>query len=579
MAVNLSSLAGAGWQFFTDSGVPLSGGKLYTYAAGTTTPQTTYTSNTGLTANANPIILNSAGRLASDVWLTSSVNYKFVLKTSTDVTIGTYDNISGIEGNVLASLASTSSNAQGDALVGFKQSNSSGFLPGATARTVNTKLQESNSVKDFGAVGDGTTDDTAAFQAAALASTVVYIPSATYKISGTVTISRDGAVWFGDGTNASIITSSSTNLPMFNVNSGLSGVTIFSIKLTRSVAAVSGGDGIKTTTGSIGKALLQDLVIKNQYNGLALGPTDWSEVNSVTCENNKNIGFYVTNTASDGACQWSFNTCLAQMNASQGFLVQTQAGPSQMTVGTFKNCATFANSAVGMGFQGSAGVPLQGVRVIGGFMGEDGNHEIYLDTYGDQHLIDAVFVELAGTRTTGPTLTTPASNVGAGITVTVNNGGVQITSVHSNGNSQDGFFLSGTTHFLGNCRSTNNGIALGAGRRNGLYSTGGRVIISGGRFGNTGAGVSQQYGAFVDDGNNLSIGFVDLTGNATAAWGVTANLTYVSSIGNLPNTLNVGLSPAGSLLVGGGTTGGFVAAGTINVSGGLLKNNTAYNNP
>ena len=51
MTVNLSPVAGAGWQFFDSDGGPLSGGELYTYAAGTTTPQTTYTSSTGLTAN------------------------------------------------------------------------------------------------------------------------------------------------------------------------------------------------------------------------------------------------------------------------------------------------------------------------------------------------------------------------------------------------------------------------------------------------------------------------------------------------------------------------------------------------
>lgn len=163
--------------------------------------------------------------------------------------------------------------------------------------------------------------------------------------------------------------------------------------------------------------------------------------------------------------------------------------------------------------------------------------------------------------------------------MTANNTGVQLTGVHSNGNSQDGFFLNGVTHLLGNCRATNNGIALGSGRRNGVYSTAGRVIITGGRYGNTGAGTSQQYGAYVNDGNNLSIGFADLNGNSSAAWSAAANTAYVTSIGNLPNNLNVGLSPAGAVLVGAGATGGFTAAGTINVAGGLLKNNTAYSNP
>ena len=94
--VFLSPLGGVGAQFFTDGGSPLSGGKLYTYAAGTTTPQVTYTSSSGSTAQANPIILNSAGRVPSgEIWLTSAP-YKFLLKDSTDVLIATYDNISGI---------------------------------------------------------------------------------------------------------------------------------------------------------------------------------------------------------------------------------------------------------------------------------------------------------------------------------------------------------------------------------------------------------------------------------------------------------------------------------------------------
>lgn len=96
MTVNLSPLAGAGWQFFDSNGDPLSGGLLYTYAAGTTTPATTYTSSSGGTANTNPIVLNSAGRPPSQVWLNSTDTYKFVLANSSNVTIWTMDNIPGI---------------------------------------------------------------------------------------------------------------------------------------------------------------------------------------------------------------------------------------------------------------------------------------------------------------------------------------------------------------------------------------------------------------------------------------------------------------------------------------------------
>lgn len=113
MAVNLSPFAGAGWQFFDNNGVILSGGLLYTYAAGTTTPQTTYTSSSGAIANSNPIVLDSAGRTTSEVWLTEGAACKFVLKTSAAVIIGSYDNISGV--NDFGVLAASS----GSSLIGY----------------------------------------------------------------------------------------------------------------------------------------------------------------------------------------------------------------------------------------------------------------------------------------------------------------------------------------------------------------------------------------------------------------------------------------------------------------------------
>ena len=75
--------------FFDANGDPLAGGKLYTYYAGTTTPLSTYTNYAGTTPNANPVIMDSAGR--ASVWLGVG-SYKFVLKDSTDVLIYTTDN-------------------------------------------------------------------------------------------------------------------------------------------------------------------------------------------------------------------------------------------------------------------------------------------------------------------------------------------------------------------------------------------------------------------------------------------------------------------------------------------------------
>ena len=93
MASVLLSPYGNGQQFFDDNGVPLAGGLIYTYQAGSSTPLATYTDNGGNVANANPIVLDASGRTPQEVWLFTGYSYKFVLKNSDDVLIQTLDNI------------------------------------------------------------------------------------------------------------------------------------------------------------------------------------------------------------------------------------------------------------------------------------------------------------------------------------------------------------------------------------------------------------------------------------------------------------------------------------------------------
>ena len=96
MSINFSAFAGAGVQFFDSNGDPLTGGLLYTYAAGTSTPVTTYTSQAATANNTNPIVLDAAGRTPAEIWLDGGSFYKFVLKSSTFVQIGSYDNIPAV---------------------------------------------------------------------------------------------------------------------------------------------------------------------------------------------------------------------------------------------------------------------------------------------------------------------------------------------------------------------------------------------------------------------------------------------------------------------------------------------------
>lgn len=114
MAVNLSPVGGVAAQFFDNSGNVLTGGKIYTYLAGTTTPAATYTTSAGNVPWSNPIVLNAAGRVSGsgEIWLTDGISYKFLLKDSNDVLIATYDNITGINSAYASVVNFTGTGAQ-----------------------------------------------------------------------------------------------------------------------------------------------------------------------------------------------------------------------------------------------------------------------------------------------------------------------------------------------------------------------------------------------------------------------------------------------------------------------------------
>lgn len=250
MSVNLSPFAGAGAQFFTDAGTPLTGGLLYTYAAGTTTPATTYTDSAGAVANSNPIVLDAAGRVPYEIRLTAGGSYKFILKTSVGATIGTWDNIDGVNdvaaatafyadaftttagqttftlsanpgsiNNLNVSLDGATLVAGDDftwagttivlsmaayagqrlrvaysSVAGVKAISPGSVVDASVA--VGTKLynriNDIVDVKDFGADPTGVSDSTVAFQNAISASGAyggygaVYVPNGTYKLSALV---------------------------------------------------------------------------------------------------------------------------------------------------------------------------------------------------------------------------------------------------------------------------------------------------------------------------------------------------------------------------------------------------------
>jgi hypothetical protein len=207
---------------FNQGGIPLSGGKLYTYQSGTTTKATTYLDSLGVTPNTNPIILDTNGQCS--VWLDPTKNYKFTLAPATDSDppsnpYWTQDNISGgasmallassvgagLIGNTPAgNIASTTVQAalneldtkkvslvqaaasNGSSLIGFIQAGA-----GAVGRTVQSKEREWKTPYDFGAIGNGPSDDLVALNTALLAigSGTLYFPTGCIcGISATLSI-------------------------------------------------------------------------------------------------------------------------------------------------------------------------------------------------------------------------------------------------------------------------------------------------------------------------------------------------------------------------------------------------------
>lgn len=218
-------LDGTKFKAWADNGTPLVGGLLYTYVSGTTTNKATYTSSTLGVANTNPIVLDARGE--ADVWLGAGA-YTFTLKTSAGVTVDTVDDVMAP-----ADLGNATDPAQGAGAVGFDYtlaygagtigkwlkdnvtllsdlaaSGSASLVgwiqsgTGSVLRTVQDKLRDTISVKDFGAVGDGIADDTAAINVAISACAVLmrnlYFPPGTYKITSTIALGSNPIALIGE---------------------------------------------------------------------------------------------------------------------------------------------------------------------------------------------------------------------------------------------------------------------------------------------------------------------------------------------------------------------------------------------
>lgn len=169
------------FQFSNALGIPMSGGTLTSYLAGTTTPETTWQDSALSSANTNPISLDSRGECV--LWLDSTKTYKFVLKNSLGVTQWTVDNITGA-GALADRLRTDLAASSGSSIVGFIQSGA-----GAVAMTLQDAVRQLPNVLQFGAsTAASAATNSAAFIAALTAHDYVVWPEGTYNIDDQVTI-------------------------------------------------------------------------------------------------------------------------------------------------------------------------------------------------------------------------------------------------------------------------------------------------------------------------------------------------------------------------------------------------------
>lgn len=398
----LSPVWGAGAQLFDNSGNVLTGGKIYTYEAGTTTPAATYTTPTGDTFNSNPIIANASGRLANEIWLPVSGAYKFVLKDTNDVLIATYDNIPTIPQPPIVNDASSISYEQGYTVtagaftVGANylitsvgttnfvaigaSANAVGILFTATgvgsgtgtaqySRTVQSKLQEFVSVKDFGAVGNGTTDDTLAIQNAlnsVLPSSnpfvittssrggCIYIPPGRYLISSPLSI-LPGTRLVGESSESSVIVNSVSTGNALQATTAISGsinkISIEDLAVVQisSVSHVTSGAGIYINNGTGTNLYIKNVEIRGLYNGLYM---DWcypATVINVISSFAKNAGFTTGNDCTSTTLQNCYST-----NSGYGYYI-TGSYISLVNCASDSNNETYGTTGQGYGYY----VPFQ----------------------------------------------------------------------------------------------------------------------------------------------------------------------------------------------------------------------------
>lgn len=270
---------------------------------------------------------------------------------------------------------------------------------GAVYRTIQNKARDIVSVKDFGAVGDGVADDTAAIQAAINAHRgKIFLPKGTYKISSTIII-QDETLLIGEGAGAYFPGPGYDRITVLKPTAGFTGADVL-----RADAADGGPTGIYRYGVAIRDLLIDCIDIKNSDKTIIklMSLSNSETFDSVRIiNNNSNVGLQVGQSStvnsleSDGLVfsnfyflQCDFNGAITTPLVKVGPANEVsfrdckfQRGASEQTAGsiavhvacydkpgkavnavTFDSCS-FTGAEVGLAIQSQA-ADGQGIRYI-----------------------------------------------------------------------------------------------------------------------------------------------------------------------------------------------------------------------
>lgn len=334
-------------------GLALVGGKLYSYVAGTTTLKTTYTDTTGATANTNPIILDARGEC--DLHFGTG-RYKLVLKDSADVTIWTVDNLTSGLGTLYgtwvvdtftgdgSTAAFTMTSAPGSVenlqvtLDGLVLTPTTDYTVSGATLTFVTAPPDATQIisrhgqatvhtepgvahaEDYGAVGDGVTDDYAALQSAIDDGKVVVLRAATYAVSQPLVL-IDGSGIQGVGAHWK----ARTGYPLTGgmsclLYTGAGGANTCVVRASATAVGTVGSDFSGPDTDDLVNVTLRDFHIK-------AAAADYG-LYAYRCANGSNVG----NVTVEGADEIGI-VCLGLFTCDWGTLAAYECGNRGISIG------------------------------------------------------------------------------------------------------------------------------------------------------------------------------------------------------------------------------------------------------